>query len=176
MRPSRLLVTAAAVLLATVGLAACGDDDDGDTDTATATEAPSTTTTAARPVDVELATTDLGEIVVDAEGWVLYLFTRDSEGTSACEGQCAQLWPPAVVDGDPTAGEGIDAELTTITRSDGSRQLALDGHPLYRYAPDGGPGKTTGQGVGGVWWVVRGDGSAIQPAGATSTTGGSSAY
>lgn len=176
MRPSRLLVTSAALLLAVTGLAACGDDDD-DGDTATATDAPATTTTPAEPADVELATTDLGEIVVDAEGWVLYLFTRDPAGSSVCEGQCAQLWPPAAVTDDPTAGDGVDAPLTTITRTDGSRQLALDGHPLYRYTPDGGPGKTTGQGVGGVWWVVRGDGTAIQgAAGASTTTGGGSDY
>jgi hypothetical protein len=58
--------------------------------------------------------------------------------------------------------------------------VTYDGQPLYTYAPDGGPGDTTGQGVGDVWWVVASDGEAIRGAdagggsgaGSTTTTAG----
>ena len=39
---------------------------------------------------------------------------------------------------------------------------SFDGHPLYHYASDVDPGDTSGQGVGGVWFVVDGAGNAIE--------------
>ncbi|MGH2686165.1 MAG: hypothetical protein ACRDJP_11925 [Actinomycetota bacterium] len=40
-------------------------------------------------------------------------------------------------------------------------QLTYADAPLYRYTPDQAAGDTTGQGVGGVWYVVGADGEAI---------------
>lgn len=176
----RRLLALAAALTVTLTLAACGDDDDdtaAETDDTTAsTEAEETSTTEAtemttEPADgatlagsftVGVATSDLGEILVDADGMTLYLFNNDSDGTSACVDSCAENWPPLLVDGEATAGEGADASLlTTIERADGSMQAAYNGHPLYRFAGDAAPGDTTGQGVGDVWWVVSPAGEAL---------------
>jgi predicted lipoprotein with Yx(FWY)xxD motif len=109
-----------------------------------------------------LSDSALGKIVADAQGHTLYIFTKDSNGTSACTDACAKAWPPAVVTGTPTAAAGITGALSTITRADGTTQLAIAGQPLYTYAADAAPGDTMGQGSNQIWWVVGADGAAIK--------------
>ena len=176
-------------VVAALGLlvAACGDDDDEPTDQAATQEDDSgtTSTTAAEDAgggaEVAVAETDLGEVVVDADGMTLYVFDNDQGTTSTCEGGCAEQWPPLETEGEPTAGDGVDAALLgTTDRTDGTTQVTYDGRPLYTYAPDGAAGDTTGQGVGGVWWVVAPDGEPVRGedggggagAGGTTTTAG----
>ena len=45
--------------------------------------------------DLNLASTDLGNILTDEGGYTVYLFTNDEQdaGTSACEGDCIAAWP-----------------------------------------------------------------------------------
>jgi hypothetical protein len=57
--------------------------------------------------------------------------------------------------------DGVTGDVDTITRDDGTRQITLDGLPLYTYAADSHPGDVTGQGVGGIWWVVAADGAKV---------------
>ena len=52
--------------------------------------------------------------------------------------------------------------LGTTKRRDGKRQVTYKGHPLYYYTPDQKAGDTTGQKVGGVWFVVSRTGRAIK--------------
>jgi predicted lipoprotein with Yx(FWY)xxD motif len=67
--------------------------------------------------------------------------------------------------GRPTAGDGIEARLLGVTRRrDGRRQLTYRGRPLYYYVGDS-PGHILCQNVreyGGVWRVVRPDGSPVR--------------
>lgn len=100
-------------------------------------------------------------LLTDAAGRVLYTFDKDSDGKSACYDQCAALWPPFVAAADARAS----GEHTLVVRSDGSRQWALRGKPLYYYVADVEPGQTAGDGRGGVWHVVRGGGQAPAEAG-----------
>ena len=168
----RLLAVAAALALL---VAACGDDDDstdgaatGGEDRTTSTQAEEEEEAAGAGAEVEAADTDLGEVLVDADGKTLYVFDNDEGSTSSCEGDCASTWPPLATEGDPTAGEGVDAGLLgTTERSDGTTQVTYDGHPLYTYNADTAAGDTNGQGVGGLWWVVAPDGQKI-----TDTSGG----
>ena len=165
----RTLALLAAVLL-TLGLAACGDDDDDD---ATAAGDDTTTTTEAdvdEPADepageatVAVAETELGEVLVNAEGMTLYLFTPDSLETSACTDDCVGAWPPLMLaEGEPVAGDGVDQALLTLApRTDGDDQVTYNGHRLYTYAGDSAPGDTTGQGVGDVWFAVTPTGEAV---------------
>ena len=54
--------------------------------------------------------------------------------------------------------------LGTITRSDASKQVTYDGHPLYYFAGDSGPGQASGQGSDGFgvkWWLVAPSGQKI---------------
>ncbi len=111
---------------------------------------------------VLVADSELGSILTDAEGMTIYWFANDTEGASNCEGDCLANWPPVTVDGEPTAGDGVDAELGTITGNDGSTQLTVNGFPAYYFAGDQAPGDTNGQGVGDVWWVFGADGEPIE--------------
>jgi predicted lipoprotein with Yx(FWY)xxD motif len=96
----------------------------------------------------------LGDYLVDAKGMTLYLFTKDTAGVSNCSGGCLKAWPPLVATGDLVAGPGVTGKLGTITRSDGTKQVTYNDMPLYYWASDMKPGDITGQGVGGVWYVV----------------------
>lgn len=115
---------------------------------------------------VALADTDLGRILVDAEGRTLYGFTKDVDGTSTCAGGCATAWPPLLVEGDAAdlvAGEGLAGDaFTVIERADGTRQLKLGKWPLYTFSGDEAPGQTNGQGSGGSWFVVAADGKLVK--------------
>lgn len=107
----------------------------------------------------------LGNVVTDGEGRVLYVFLRDEPGAgSVCEGQCADRWPPVVVEeGGTLGGEGVGGELGVIRRTDGRLQVTYDGMPLYRWYQDREPGDATGQGVGGVWFVAPADPEVTAP-------------
>lgn len=84
-------------------------------------------------------------------GMTVYTFRKDAEGVSNCYDDCAVKWPPFM------AAEGAQAEgaLTVIERKDDTYQWALNGKPLYFWAGDSANGDATGDGVGGVWDVVR---------------------
>ena len=115
--------------------------------------------------DVTVADSDLGEILTDADGNTLYVFLQDADGQSACTGDCATTWPPLVADGAP-AGDGLDAELGTTDRDDGTLQVTVAGAPLYLYSGDAAPGDTAGQGLNEVWYVVSPSGEAVTGEGA----------
>jgi predicted lipoprotein with Yx(FWY)xxD motif len=148
----RMLALGAATAVA---FAACSDDggsNGGDGDAGGGS--------AAATVAVE--DSDLGEIVVDPDGTTLYVFLADEGTESTCYDECEDNWPPLTVDGEPVAGEGIDASLLgTTERTDGSTQVTLDGHPLYLFAGDQTADDVNGQGVGDVWYVVSPSGEAI---------------
>jgi predicted lipoprotein with Yx(FWY)xxD motif len=163
MRSVRIRVFAIAALFPLV-LGACSDDiDTGDGGTPTSAESPEPSE---EPVDATIAVedSDLGQIVVDgAEGRTLYVFLVDEGTESTCYDDCEASWPPLTVDGEPAAGEGIDASLLgTTEREDGSTQVTLDGHPLYYFAGDETADDTNGQDVGDVWYVVSPNGEAIE--------------
>lgn len=107
------------------------------------------------------AHSEFGDILVDAQGMVLYLFTTDESGVSSCYEGCAENWPPLTVEGDPTTGSGVRTDVATIKRDDGGRQVTAGGYPLYYYAGDENPGDANGQGIGDVWYVVAPDGSKV---------------
>ncbi len=95
--------------------------------------------------------TALGKTLADSNGMTLYTFAKDSEGKSACNGPCAQNWPPLMAPASAEPGNGY----TVITRDDGSRQWAYQGKPLYTWIKDTKPGDTTGDGVNQVWHVAK---------------------
>ena len=162
----RVMSTVGAVLAAT-SLAACGSG----TTTPTAVSAGVSASNAPGAA-LALARTTLGEVVVDAKGMTLYMYTKDTQGSgrSACEGQCLAAWPPLLVDATPSV-PGITGKLATITTADGRKQATLDGWPLYYFAKDKTPGDVTGQGVGTVWWVLAANGTPIQAAAEGGNTG-----
>src|SRR5688572_12741083 len=142
------------------------------TDTEAAATDPATVETATVSVPVTGEATvnvsesaDFGPILVDGEGLSLYLFTNDTKdsGESTCTGECLVEWPALATDGSPVAGAGVDGTLlSTITRDDGSLQVAYNGWPLYYFHEDAAAGDTNGQGLGGVWFLVSPEGEAIE--------------
>jgi predicted lipoprotein with Yx(FWY)xxD motif len=119
---------------------------------------------------VIVSESDLGEILTDADGNTLYLFTNDSPGESTCEGDCEANWPPLTVTSEDelVAAPEVTGELGTIERADGSLQVTINDVPLYNFSGDTAPGDTNGHEVGGVWFAVTADGT---QAGGTSRVG-----
>ena len=97
----------------------------------------------------------LGTILTDPNGMTLYLFTKDTVANeSVCEGDCLANWPAFTAEEPLMLPNRVDGELTLFDRSDGTKQVAYNGIPLYYWINDKAPGDTTGQAVGDVWWVV----------------------
>jgi predicted lipoprotein with Yx(FWY)xxD motif len=115
---------------------------------------------------VVVKASSFGRILFDGRGFVLYGFTRDPRGKSACSGACARAWPPYVVKTSPRAGLGVAARLVgTTKRKDGSLQVTYAGRPLYYYVGDRKAGQILCQNVtefGGVWRVVRANGRLVR--------------
>jgi predicted lipoprotein with Yx(FWY)xxD motif len=91
-------------------------------------------------------------VLANARGFTLYSFAPDTPATSRCYGSCAAYWPPAT--GTATASPGLPGRISTITRTDGTRQLTYNGHPLYTYIADTAPGQASGNNInlnGGLW-------------------------
>jgi predicted lipoprotein with Yx(FWY)xxD motif len=120
---------------------------------------------------VHTSHTSLGTLLVNGQGRTLYLFDKDTGPRSMCAGGCAGEWPPFTAKSLPKAAGGIPASaLSLIDRGDGTRQVAIDGHPLYLFSGDQSAGQTNGQGLndfGAQWW-------AVSPAGRSVTTTASS--
>ena len=94
-----------------------------------------------------------GGIVVNEAGMTTYTFDKDTAGSgkSACNGPCAQLWPPVMVPADAQVKE----PYSSVTRDDGGKQLAYRGKPLYLYAADKAPGDKSGDNFKDVWHVAK---------------------
>ncbi|MBE0411490.1 MAG: hypothetical protein IBX69_17335 [Anaerolineales bacterium] len=99
--------------------------------------------------------TPFGDILVDGQGMTLYMFTMDEQDVSNCQGDCLNLWPPLVIEGEPVLGEGVDVDMVASAElEDGRRMVTYNGMPLYYYAFDSVPGDINGQRVGDIWFVV----------------------
>jgi predicted lipoprotein with Yx(FWY)xxD motif len=83
----------------------------------------------------------------------LYTYEHDMLGVSNCYGECAEAWPPAILDADTMLGESY----SLIKRDDGKMQAAFKDQPLYLSVLDGKIGDTNGDGIGGVWYLARPD-------------------
>jgi predicted lipoprotein with Yx(FWY)xxD motif len=115
-----------------------------------------------------LPAADLGEpplkrrnaIMVDVQGRGVYTYDLDKDPQrSSCDDMCRILWPPIVAAPDARAS----GRFSLVDRNDGRRQWAWDGKPLYRWISDRRRGEANGDGVAGVWTLVRlpcGDGDA----------------
>jgi predicted lipoprotein with Yx(FWY)xxD motif len=114
---------------------------------------------------VQAQKSSYGTALFDGQRRALYLFTRDGNGPSQCSANCAARWPPFIVSGTPSAGQGVHAGLlSTRKRSDGTVQATYAGKPLYYYIDDK-PGQILCQGVnnfGGLWYVLKPDGTPVR--------------
>lgn len=134
------------------------------TEAAETTEATASAPAATGPTTLGVATSDLGEIVVDADGMSVYYFTKDvaESGVSACTDDCLVAWPPVISETDTPEVEGVTGDVGTIETPEGELQMTINGMPIYYFNKDLAAGDTNGQAVGDVWYVVAPDGTMIQ--------------
>jgi predicted lipoprotein with Yx(FWY)xxD motif len=151
--PKALLV--ALTLVTSFVLAGCGEDEALQAERARGIDA----------VDVA----DLGDVLVDGKGAVLYIFEPDEAETVSCTLSCESNWPPleAVDGGTPEGTDNLDADLLgTLPKPGGGEVITYNGWPLYRYAADNQPGEAKGQAKylnGGDWYVMKPDGEPLIP-------------
>ena len=97
-----------------------------------------------------LGDTAKGKIWVDTKGMTLYSFDKDVVGKSNCNDKCAAEWPPLAAAADSKAS----GDWTIVTRDDGSKMWAYEGHPLYTFVDDKKAGDVTGDNVDGFHIVM----------------------
>lgn len=115
------------------------------------------------PVMVKLASSaTLGSYLTDKDGNALYFFSNDADGSNNCTGACITAWPIFNIAGltAEQVGSGLTfGDFNAISTPNGN-QLTYKGWPLYYYSPGGvreSSGQTTGEAVGGVWFVAKPD-------------------
>ena len=158
--PARLGALTATALLAV----ACGSS--GTSSSSSSTPAASSTATgSSAALVITTKSGSAGPYLTNGSGHAVYLFAKDGIDKSECSGACASAWPPVPAGGTVTAsGSAVSKDLGSITRSDGTKQVTYDGHPLYYFAGDTGPGTSNGQGsnaFGAKWWLVAPSGAMI---------------
>jgi predicted lipoprotein with Yx(FWY)xxD motif len=98
---------------------------------------------------------DLGWVLAEANGKVVYTYANDTKGGSpSCTGSCAAIW--AAVTGVPKVGpaDTLPGTLGTVTMADGGKQITYDGMPLYILKGEA-PLSTKGNDKGGLFHVIK---------------------
>jgi predicted lipoprotein with Yx(FWY)xxD motif len=145
-----------AALAATLIVAGCGGSNS--TSSGTPASAATSDTVGVKQVD------GIGKVLVDTSGMALYTPDQEAKGMIQCTGSCTAIWQPVAPTGKPTAAAGAGT-VGVVKRPDGSRQVTLDGMPLYSFVQDS-PSQITGDGFkdqfGGksfTWHVVLAGGA-----------------
>jgi predicted lipoprotein with Yx(FWY)xxD motif len=185
--PARLATGVGGAVGVVLLVAACASGSSSSSSSSSSTAAPASSAAASSAAGsasasgggmvITTATSSGNTFLTDGSGRAVYLWVKDTGDASTCSGACAGAWPPVTTTGSPTAsGSAKASDLGTITRSDGSKQVTYDGHPLYYFAGDSGAGSATGQGsdsFGAKWWLVSPAGSDVTAAVSSFTAGGS---
>jgi predicted lipoprotein with Yx(FWY)xxD motif len=162
----KLGVALASVLAAGACSSAAASSPSAPTGSAPAAGSSASASTAGTVITTQAGSA--GAFLSDGSGRAVYLWAQDGMNMSACSGACAAAWPPVPATGMLTAAGGAKAsDLGTITRSDGTKQVTYDGHPLYYFVGDSAAGQTNGQGsdnFGAKWWLVAPSGAMITAA------------
>jgi predicted lipoprotein with Yx(FWY)xxD motif len=147
-------VLVAVVCLATLSTAACSRSDPA-SEAAPASHPPAGDIRGTLILRAQNSP-QLGEIVVDGNGYPLYRYDRDTARPpqSNCLDDCWSSWPP-VVDTSDIRLEGLDQALIgSVTRPDSTRQVTIGGWPVYRHAGDTTPGEAAGHGADNLWYAI----------------------
>ncbi|OUR95399.1 hypothetical protein A9Q84_16320 [Halobacteriovorax marinus] len=108
---------------------------------------------ASEVVQVRLIGTDTANsklILTANSGMTLYTFDVDGVNESRCFGACLATWPALV-----TELSELPLPFSIITRPSGEKQIALNGSPLYFFAGDTKANDVNGDGLGGVWHIIK---------------------
>jgi len=159
MRKSGWAVAAALGLLALL-LAGCGGSSSSSTgasSTSTAGAQPSSDLGNFAPGDTVLIVqkSNLGYVLALANGDVVYTYGNDKQGGSpTCTSSCAATWPAVTGIPKTNAGEKLPGTLGVVTMANGGKQITYNGLPLYIFKTEK-PLMTTGNGMDGLWHVIK---------------------
>jgi len=159
-RSGLALVSAAAILFAS----GCGGSSSSSAVTGAAAAGGGTVTVMARSLP------GVGTVLVDSQGYALYVFAPDDHRAMMCTGTCLGSWPPLMLPSGARIAAGPGVKLMLLGSDPdpaGGRVVTYDGWPLYTYAGDVQPGQATGQDIDlndGVWYVIRPSGQPLIPA------------
>lgn len=122
----------------------------------------SATTASAAVTTLSVVSTSLGRIVVNGKGMTAYFYDLDKphSGISRCTGGCSTNWPAITSSTTRIDVAGLKGKVTILGHT---RQLAINGRPVYTFIGDTSKGSTNGQGVGGVWFAVSANGTEFKP-------------
>lgn len=167
-RRTPVLVRLGAAVAVALLAAACSSGSSSSSSaasSATGTPAASSATAAGTATVISTASSSGGAFLTNGSGRAVYMWVKDAKDQSMCTGACASTWPPVTTTGPVTAsGSAVSADLGTITRSGGAKQVTYDGHALYYYVGDVGSGTVNGQGstgYGAYWWILAPSGAPI---------------
>jgi predicted lipoprotein with Yx(FWY)xxD motif len=78
---------------------------------------------------IRIASSTLGNILVDAQGKTLYYFAADIPGSSAstCSGSCAGIWPVFYSDTVTVSPPLVASDFSSFIRADRTSQTAYRG-------------------------------------------------
>ena len=147
----KLMVPLAASVLA-VTLAACGGSSNDNTSSS--------------------AATPTSGVLKDTSGMALYSPAGESATNIRCTGGCTAIWMPL------RPGQAKLSGASTITRPDGTKQVAVAGKPLYTFVQDSA-GEITGNGAKDAfsgkqftWHAVQQGGTVSSPPASTPSSSG----
>jgi predicted lipoprotein with Yx(FWY)xxD motif len=142
----RHLVAVLGVGVGAVVLAGCGSGSSGGSDNASGSAGSSGSSGAHTTVAERAAGS--GSVLVDGQQRTLYVSDQEKGAVLCRSSACTDIWQPLTVasGAKPTGPADVTAQLGTLARPDGSRQVTLDGKPLYTFNLDNGPGDTHGDG------------------------------
>ncbi|MFN7823825.1 MAG: hypothetical protein ACK5P6_00530 [Pseudobdellovibrionaceae bacterium] len=86
----------------------------------------------------------------------VYVFDPDLNAQLPfCKTDCAEVWPPVLITEEESKNLGED--LAFVKRHNNKLQLTFKGRPVYTFFADRLPGEAKGNGLGGVWHVIKGN-------------------
>ena len=98
---------------------------------------------------VSVRTVNGATMLVSSTGKTLYTNNQDRAGRPMCSSSsdCTAIWTPLTVQsGQPKAATAVTGKVSSITLSNGTRQVTFKGMPLYTFSFDHGPGQVNGNG------------------------------
>jgi predicted lipoprotein with Yx(FWY)xxD motif len=180
----KTLKTVVPTLALSLALAACGSSAKSSSSTSSATSAAANSGASAGVVRLASNATVGSTVLVSPQGKTLYALSVEKGGKFFCTSSaCVSAWPPVSASDTSTGVSGLE----TVTRPDGTKQLAYKGQPLYTFSGDKAAGEAKGQGIpedGGTWSAVTASGAsaakttpaAAAPSSSSSESSGSGTY
>ena len=124
----------------------------------------------------------IGPTLTNSAGRTLYMSDQEKNGKLICtSSECNTIWTPLTLASgqQPSGPAQVSSKLATVTRPDGSKQVTLNGAPLYTFSFDHAAGQVNGNGfhdsfsgVHFTWHAATATGTAATATSAPTNNGG----